>query len=106
MVKQWKIYKKYTKYKVIKLVSNAKSYEHNVRKPMFKLGMHFNKTPMGCEMGKAMVNKPVYLGQSGLALSKSQMDELHYEYKKLKYNNNINLGYMDKYVYDINTFSY
>ena len=61
---------------------------------------------MGCKKGKAVVYKPVYLGQTGLALNKSMMDEVHYEQKKLKYSSNIKLGYMDKYVYDIKTFSY
>ena len=42
---------------------------------------------MGCEMGKIKVvmNKPVYLGQAILDLSKIVMYEFHYDYMKQKY---------------------
>ena len=35
---------------------------------------------MVCEINKAIINKPVCLGQSGLALKKSLMDELNYKW--------------------------
>ena len=43
---------------------------------------------MSCEMGKVRVkmNKPVYLGQAILDLSKTIMYEFHYGYLKKKYN--------------------
>ena len=60
---------------------------------------------MGCEMGKVKVimNKPVYLGQTILDLSKIIMYEFHYDYMLPKYaqsmdgvhGDNIKLCYMD-----------
>ena len=51
---------------------------------------------MGCEMGKIKVvmNKPVYLGQAILDLSKIVMYEFHYDYMKPKFGN-LKLCYMD-----------
>ena len=53
---------------------------------------------MGYEMGKIKVvmNKPVYLGQAILDLSKIVMYEFHYDYMKRKYNDDkLTLCYMD-----------
>ena len=63
---------------------------------------------MGCEMGKVKVvmNKPVYLGQVILDLSKIVMYEFHCHYMKQKYNNDkLQLCYMDtdSLVYRIKT---
>ena len=51
-------------------------------KPNFKSGVLFGENLMGCEMGKIKVvmNKPVYLGQAILDLSKIVMYEFHYDY--------------------------
>ena len=63
---------------------------------------------MGCEMGKTKVvmNKPVYLGQAILDLSKIVMYEFHYDYMKKKYDDDkLTLCYMDtdSLIYDIET---
>ena len=63
---------------------------------------------MGCEMGKIKVvmNKPVYLSQAILDLSKTVMYEFHYDYMKQKYNSDrLQLCYMhtDSLVYFIKT---
>ena len=53
---------------------------------------------MGCEMGKVKVvmNKPIYLGQAILDLSKIIMYEFHYDYMKPKYGDEkLRLCYMD-----------
>ena len=53
---------------------------------------------MGCEMGKIKVvmNKPVYLGQAILDLSKIVMYEFHYDYMVPKYGlEKLKLCYMD-----------
>ena len=53
---------------------------------------------MGCEVGKIKVvmNKPVYLSQAILDLSKIVMYEFHYNYMKQKYNSDrLQLCYMD-----------
>ena len=48
-------------------------------KPNFKSGTLFGTNLTGCEMGKIKVvmNKPVYLGQAILDLSKIVMYEFH-----------------------------
>ena len=62
---------------------------------------------MGCEMGKTILkmNKPVYIGQAILDLSKTVMYEFHYDYMIPKYGDNISLCYMDtdSFVYKIET---
>ena len=91
----------------IKLVNNKEEYLKTVMKPNFKSGTLLGPDLMGCEMGKVKVvmNKPVYLGQAILDLSKIIMYEFHYDYMLPKYGNNIKLCYMDtdSFVYDIKT---
>ena len=77
-------------------------------KPNFKSGVRFDENLMGCEMGKTKVvmNKPVYLGQAILDLSKIVMYEFHYDYMKKKYDDDkLTLCYMDtdSLIYDIET---
>ena len=76
-------------------------------KPNFKSGVLFGENLMGCKMGKIKVvmNKPVYLGQAILDLSKIVMYEFHYDYMKPKYGENLKLIYMDSdsLVYHIKT---
>ena len=59
----------------IKLVTSRESYLKTVMKPNFKSGILFGENLMDCEMGKIKVvmNKPVYLGQVNLDLSKIAM---------------------------------
>ena len=72
-----------------------------------KSGLHFGENLKGCEMGKIKIvmNKPVYLGQAILDLSKTIMYEFHYDYVLPKYGENVKLCYMDKdsFVYQIKT---
>ena len=81
----------------IKLVTNREAYLKAVIKPNFKSGVLFGENLMGCEMGKIKVvmNKPVYLWQAILDLSKIVMYEFHYDYMEAKYNDNLTLCYMD-----------
>ena len=79
------------KHRNIKLVTNREyilKYLKTVMKPNFKPAVLFGENLMGCEMGKIKVvmNKPVYLGQAVLDLSKTIMYEFHYDYMKQKYN--------------------
>ena len=96
------------KHRNIKLATNRESYLKTVIKPNFKSGVLFGENLMGCEMSKIKVvmNKPVYLGQTILNLSKTVMYEFHYDYIKHKYNSdNLQLCYMDadSLVYHIKT---
>ena len=57
------------------------------------------------ENTKVTMNKPFYLGQTILDLSKLVMYEFHYDYMILKYDENLKLCYMDtdSLVYHIKT---
>ena len=83
------------------------AYLRKIMKPNFKSGILFSKNPMGCEMGKIKVvmNKPVYLGQAILDISKIVMYEFHYDYMKPRCGENLKLGYVDtdSFVYHIKT---
>ena len=96
------------KHRNIKLVTTEEKYLHTVMCPNFKSGVLFGENLMGCEMGKIKVvmNKPVYLGQAILDLSKIVMYEFHYDYMIPKYGlEKLKLCYMDtdSLVYDIKT---
>ena len=49
------------------------------------------------------MNKPVYLGQAILDLSKTLMYEFHYDYTRPRYGSKVKLCYMDNdsFVYEI-----
>ena len=86
------------KHRNVKLIMNQEAYLKVVMKPNFKSGVLFGVNLMGCKMGKIKVvlNKPVYLGQAILDLSKIVMYEFHYSYMRQKYNDdNLTLCYMD-----------
>ena len=85
------------KHRNIKLVTNEEEYLKNVMKPNFKSGTLLGPDLMGCEMGKVRVvmNKPFYLGQALLDLSKTIMYEFHYDYMIPKYGDRLKLCYMD-----------
>ena len=85
------------KHRNIKLANNEEEYLKNVMKPNFKSGTLLGPDLMGCEMGKVRVvmNKPVYLGQAILDLSKTIMYEFHYDYMIPKYGDRLKLCYMD-----------
>ena len=95
------------KHRNIKLVTTEEKYLRMVMKPNFKSGVLFGENLMGCEMDKIKVvmNKPVYLGQAILDLSKIVMYEFHYDYMIPKYGNRLKLCYMDtdSLVYHIKT---
>ena len=61
-------------------------------------------------MGKTVIkmNKPVYLGQAILDVSKTLMYEFHYDYMRPKYGSKVELSYIDtdSFVYEIGTEDY
>ena len=74
-------------------------------KPNLKDGRTFSKDLFAFEMGKTEIkmNKPVYLGQAILDLSKALMYGFHYDCMRPKYGSNVKLCYMDtdSFVYEI-----
>ena len=96
------------KHRNIKLVTTEEKYLHTVMKPNFKSGVLFGENLISYEMEKikVVINKPVYLGQVILDLSKIVMYEFHYDYMVPKYGlEKLKLCYMDtdSLVYDIKT---
>ena len=95
------------KHRKIKLVNNEEEYLKNVMKPNFKSGTLLGPDLMSCEMGKVRVvmNKPAYLGQAILDLSKTIMYEFHDDYMIPKYGDRLKLCYMDtdSLIYSIKT---
>ena len=103
-----KMMKNIRKHRNIKLVTTEEKYLRTVTHLNFKSGVLFGENLMGCEMEKIKVvmNKPVYLGQAILDLSKIVMYEFHYDYMVPKYGlEKLKLCYMDtdSLVYDIKT---
>ena len=91
----------------IKLVNNEEEYLKNLMKPNFKSGTLLGPDLMSCEMGKVRVvmNKPVYLGQAILDLSKTIIYEFHYDYMIPKHGDRLKMCYMDmdSLIYSIKT---
>ena len=87
-----KIMENIRKHKDMKLVTSDKKYLKYVMKPNFKDGHPFSKHLFAVEMGKKEItmNKPVYLGQAILGVSKTLMYEFHYDYTRPKYGSKVN----------------
>ena len=85
------------KHRDINVVTNQDAYLKMVMKPHFKSGMRFSENLMDCKIGKIRVimNKPIYLGQAILDLSKIIMYEFHDNYMFPRYDENLRLCYMD-----------
>ena len=94
-------------HKDMKLVTSDKKYQKYVMKPNFKDGHPFSKHLFAAKMGKREItmNKPEYLGQAILDVSKMLMYEFHYNYMRPKYGSKVKLCYMDtdSFVYEIET---
>ena len=82
-------------------------YLKYLMKPNFKDGHLFSKHLFTVEMGKRdnSMNKPVYLPQAILNISKMLMCEFHYDYMRPKYGSKAKLCYMDtvSFGYEIET---
>ena len=94
-------------HKDMKLVTSDKKYLKYVMKPNFKDGHPFYAHLFVAEMGKTEItmNKPVYLGQAILDLSKTLMYEFHYDYMRPRPDSKVNSCYIDtkSFVYEIET---
>ena len=74
-------------HKDMKLVPSEQKHQRYKMEPNFKDGYPFSKILFAAEMGKTEINmnKPVYLGQAILDLSKTLMYGFHCGYMKPKY---------------------
>ena len=92
-------------HKDMKLVTSQKEYAKYVMKPIFKVGYPFSKELFAVEIGKTeiKINKPVYLRQAILDLSKTLMYDFHHDYMQLKHGSKVKLCYVDtlSFVYEI-----
>ena len=81
----------------IKLVISDKRRSILASEPNYHLSKRISKGLMIMEMRKVEVkmNKPMYLGQAVLDISKTLMYEFWYDYIKPKYGGNARLCYMD-----------
>ena len=83
--------------KDIKLVTSDKKYLKYAMKPNFKDGHPFSKHLFAVETAgtEIKMNKPVYIGQAILYISKTLMYEFHCDYMRPKYDSKVKLCYMD-----------
>ena len=81
----------------IKLIVTNGRRKKLVSEPNFHTSKHFSEELMAIEMKKTKVtmNKPVYLGQAILDISKTLMYEFWYDYLKPKYDDKVKICYMD-----------
>ena len=84
-------------HKDIKLINNINKLNEYAREPNMKNIKYFSDDLLAIEMKKTKIimNKPVYLGQAILDISKTLMYDFYYGYIKPKYNNSVKLAYMD-----------
>ena len=91
----------------MKLVTDEKRCKKFTSKPNYDSTTAFSEHLIGIEMRKVEItmNKPIYLGQAILDLSKITMYEFHYDYMLPKYGKNVQLCYQDtdSLVYHIKT---
>ena len=84
-------------YRNIKLVRTNKRRNQLVSESNYHSTKYFPENLVAIEMNKTNIkmNKPIYLGQSILDISKTLMYEFWYDYLKPKYNDKIKLCYTD-----------
>ena len=81
----------------IKLVTTNEIRNKLVSKPNYHTTTQFSENLIAIEMKKTLIvmNKPIYLGQAILYISKTLMYEFWYDYTKQKYGDKAKLCYMD-----------
>ena len=84
-------------HKDIKLINNIDGLNKYAREPNLKSIKYFSDNLLAIEMRKTEItmNKPVYLGQAILDISKTLMYDFYYGYIKSKFGNKVKLAYMD-----------
>ena len=88
----------------IKLVATNKQRSKLASEPNYHSTKYISKDLLIMEMKKVEIkmNKPIYLGQAILDISKALMYKFWYNYIKPKYGDNAGLSYMDTYSFVIN----
>ena len=86
------------KHRDIKLVTTDKQRNRLASEPNYQSTKYISEDLLIMEMKKTEVkmNKPIYLGQTILDISKTFMYEFWYDYTKPKYKDKARLCYMDK----------
>ena len=81
----------------IKLVTRNEQRKRYVSRPNYHASKQFGEDLTAIEMRKTNIfmNKPVYLGQATLDISKILMYEFYYDYLESKYKDKVKLCYMD-----------
>ena len=91
----------------IKIIDNRKAALKEIKKPNFERATIFDKKLVALHMQKTEIyfNKPVYVGQAILDLSKTLMFDFHYNYIKPKYGGKAELLFTDtdSLMYEIQT---
>ena len=84
-------------YRDIKIVTTERQRNKFASEPNYRTTKHISKNLLIMEMKKAEVkmNKPIYLGQVILDISKTIIDEFWYDYIKPKYGDKVQLCYID-----------
>ena len=85
------------KHRDIKLVTTNEKRNKLVSEPNYHTTTYFSENLLAIEMRKTKIimNKPVYLGQAILDISKTLMYEFWYDYIKPKCEDKAKLCYMD-----------
>ena len=91
----------------IKLVTTNERRNKLVSEPNYHTTKYFSENLLAIEIRKTkiLMNKPVYLGQAILDISKTLMYEFWYDYVKPKYNKKAKLCYMDTNSFIIHIFT-
>ena len=81
----------------IKLVTTYEKFNKYASEPHLMNVKCFSENLLAVEMRKTEVfmNKPVYLGQAILDISKTLMYEFYYDYLQIKYSDKVKLCYTD-----------
>ena len=81
----------------IKLVTTYEKFNKYASEPHLVNVKCFSENVLAVEMRKTEVfmNKPVYLGQAILDISKTLMCEFYYDYLQIKYSDKVKLCYTD-----------
>ena len=85
------------KHRDIRLVTNDKTRSLLASEPNYHATKHISENLLIMKMEKRelYMNKPIYLGQAVLDISKTLMYEFWYDYIKPMYGDNVKLCYMD-----------